>query len=276
MQITKLLTDIARFFTFKTSVKPASQDEYQAFIKNLHAVVNCLVDGLWQPNTEYAVNHILRTPNMPRGYIAKVVQAGVSDANEPDWGDGKANVTDGTVQWKLIKEVPTVNGTEADTEGNFTISPLIAYPVGSIYMSTVSTSPETLFGGKWEKMPAGRVLLAQGTSEWGTTYAAGSTGGEATHQLTVGELPSHNHSASSANAGGHAHDISSTYCVLTTASGGAIGHGSGNTRNTKTGSDVINSNGSHSHTVTVGNTGSGQAHNNMVPYITVYCWKRVS
>ena len=276
MQITKLLTDIARFFTFKTSVKPASQDEYQAFIKNLHAVVNCLVDGLWQPNTEYALNHILRTPNMPRGYIAKVVQAGVSDANEPDWGDGKANVTDGTVQWKLIKEVPTVNGTEADTEGNFTISPLIAYPVGSIYMSTVSTSPETLFGGKWEKMPAGRVLLPEGTSEWGTTYAAGSTGGEATHKLTVGELPSHNHSASSANAGGHAHDISSTYCVLTTASGGVIGHGSGNTRNTKTGSGVINSNGSHSHTVTVGNTGSGQAHNNMVPYITVYCWKRVS
>lgn len=48
------------------------------------------------------------------------------------------------------------------------------YPVGSIYMSTVSTNPATLFGfGTWEAMPAGRVLLAQGKSSWGTTYNAG-------------------------------------------------------------------------------------------------------
>ena len=41
------------------------------------------------------------------------------------------------------------------------------YPVGSIYMSTVSTNPATLFGfGTWEAMPAGRVLLAQGKSSW--------------------------------------------------------------------------------------------------------------
>ena len=42
------------------------------------------------------------------------------------------------------------------------------YPVGSIYISTVSTNPATLFGfGTWEAMPAGRVLLAQGKSSWG-------------------------------------------------------------------------------------------------------------
>ena len=47
------------------------------------------------------------------------------------------------------------------------------YPVGSIYMSTVSTNPATLFGfGTWEAMPAGRVLLAQGKASWGTTYNA--------------------------------------------------------------------------------------------------------
>lgn len=268
MQITKLLTDIARFFTFKTSVKPASQDEYQAFIKNLHAVVNCLVDGLWQPNTEYAINHILRTPNMPRGYIAKVVQGGVSDANEPDWGDGKNNVTDGTVLWKLVKEVPTVNGSEADTDGNFTISPLIAYPVGSIYMSTVSTSPATLFGGKWEKMPAGRVLMAEGTSEWGTTYAAGSTGGEAEHQLTVGELPSHNHTASSNNTGGHNHKYYSY------KNGGDVG-GFGGYGDRSTGYDTSTA-GTHSHTITIENTGSNRYHNNMQPYLSVYIWKRIA
>lgn len=61
------------------------------------------------------------------------------------------------------------------------------YPVGSIYMSTVSTNPATLFGfGTWEAMPAGRVLLVQGKSSWGTTYNAGSTGGEATHCRNFG------------------------------------------------------------------------------------------
>ena len=81
------------------------------------------------------------------------------------------------------------NATNAATAAGLTdavISALMLkmYPVGSIYASTASTNPGTLFGGTWEALPAGRVLLAQGTSTWGTTYAAGSTGGEAPHTLS--------------------------------------------------------------------------------------------
>lgn len=142
------------------------------------------------------------------------------------------------------------------------------YPVGSIYMSTVSTNPATLFGfGTWEAMPAGRVLLAQGKSSWGTTYNAGSIGGEATHQLTVGELPQHTHTASTNTTGSHAHTYRTFY--------GTTGYGpDGSSDREKT----INtgSSGNHTHTVTINNTGSNQAHNNLQPYIAVYIWKRTA
>lgn len=145
------------------------------------------------------------------------------------------------------------------------------YPVGSIYMSTVSTNPATLLGfGTWEAMPAGRVLLAQGKSSWGTTYNAGSTGGEATHQLTVGELPSHTHSASTNVTGEHTHNYT-TYQYLNW-------HGSkeasSDWMNTSTG--LTSKAGNHSHTVTINNTGSSNAHNNLQPYISVYIWKRTA
>ena len=154
------------------------------------------------------------------------------------------------------------------------------YPVGSIYMSTVSTNPATLFGfGTWEAMPAGRVLLAQGKSSWGTTYNAGSTGGEATHKLTVGELPSHGHSASTntANLTGNANSIGINYDEVSVS--GIISknrgndYGGTNNDHNKTGFLI---NASHSHTVTINNTGSNQAHNNLQPYIAVYIWKRTA
>ena len=143
------------------------------------------------------------------------------------------------------------------------------YPVGSIYMSTVSTNPATLFGfGTWEAMPAGHVLLAQGKSSWGTTYNAGSTGGEATHQLTVGELAAHSHTASSNTTGEHNHGINAR---AHNGADTAISYfESANSDRTY----YTNNAGGHSHTITVNNTGSNTAHNNMQPYIVCYIWKR--
>lgn len=146
------------------------------------------------------------------------------------------------------------------------------YPVGSIYISTVSTNPATLFGfGTWEAMPAGHVFLAQGKSSWGTTYNAGSTGGEATHQLTMEELPSHGHTASTDTTGEHTHPI-----PLYTVSGGGPAGGPKYDPNSVIYNGTSGSSGSHSHIVTVDNTGGGQAHNNMQPYIAVYIWKRTA
>lgn len=64
---------------------------------------------------------------------------------------------------------------------------LASYPVGSVYTSSKPTSPAELFGGTWEPI--------QDTFLWcaGPKHAAGTTGGEETHTLTVDEVPSHAH-----------------------------------------------------------------------------------
>lgn len=59
----------------------------------------------------------------------------------------------------------------------------IVYPVGSIYHSMDATSPASSIGGTWTRL---------NTFLYGSTTAK-NTGGEATHTLTINEMPKHNH-----------------------------------------------------------------------------------
>ena len=160
-------------------------------------------------------------------------------------------INDGSVVWTVQNIRPTA---------------LDSYPVGSIYMSVNSTSPADLFGGTWEAMPAGRVLLAQGTSEWGVEYQAGSTGGEHEHQLSVGELPAHSHTATISTDGEHTHTAGSL--------GPIDGHSGNNYAKYHFADGKTGSAGSHAHTLRISDTGNSQSHNIMQPYIAVYCWRR--
>ena len=131
------------------------------------------------------------------------------------------------------------------------------YPVGSIYMSVNSTNPKNLFGGTWEQIQ-GKFLFGMNSS-----YPAGSTGGEITHKLTPNEMPVHNHdglyysyiateNSVTLNSGTVSYHVpwgSSDYA-------GDYGPGTGKAE------------------LVTGNTGSGAAHNNMPPYLSVYIWKR--
>lgn len=163
------------------------------------------------------------------------------------------------------------------------ISPLDVMPVGYIYMSVVSTSPATLFGGgTWTRIGQGRVLVGQdGTqTEFDT---AEETGGAKTHTLTSAELPAHTHnvdhdhaSFQSGNSGTHTHTI-----TRKAGSGTSTGVVRGNATAEADGTD--NAAGSHNHTIDVpayvgasGSVGSGTAHNNLQPYLVVFMWKRVS
>ena len=116
------------------------------------------------------------------------------------------------------------------------------YPVGSIYMSVNSTNPGTLFGGTWQRIE-GRFLLGASA-----TYGAGTTGGEASHKLSIDEIPAHNHTTPMNSV--DAFNKNST--VVGTTGYGIYQWNQG------------------------GSTGGGASHNNMPPYLSVYIWKRTA
>jgi len=76
------------------------------------------------------------------------------------------------------------------------------YPVGSIYMSVNSTSPQTLFGGTWEQLTS-TFLYASSTPT--NNNAKTATAGASTVSLTASQMPRHTHTQNSHNHTQNAH-----------------------------------------------------------------------
>ena len=131
-----------------------------------------------------------------------------------------------------------------------------AHPVGSFYWSVNGTNPgdATVLGiGVWTQIKDTFILAA------GDTYTAGTSGGEARHQLTVTEIPSHSHSL----------QANGSFTIGNGQGSGASGIPS----NTSGWGTIANADW---YTLSNGYTGGSQSHNNMPPYITAYCWRRTN
>ena len=128
----------------------------------------------------------------------------------------------------------------------------VIYPVGSVYISYVSTDPNTLFGiGTWSACGVGRVFV--GIDDTQTEFdTVGETGGEKTHLLTSAEsgVPAHIHPITS---GGNLL-ADGSYGVATRDYGGVYTYNS----NQNVAADA------------------SQAHNNLQPYEVVYKWRRTA
>lgn len=151
----------------------------------------------------------------------------------------KAGRTENGVDWKV--SINTLTG--ALSSSNIAPNvPLMAYPVGAVYISYTSTSPASLFGGSWTPITGRFPYFNAGTG----------TGGSNTHTLSAAEMPAHTHGLSTSvylndnsvtNSGAH-----STWW---------------NTKRNGT-------------KVTASSSGGGGAHNNMPAYQTLYAWRRTA
>lgn len=133
------------------------------------------------------------------------------------------------------------------------------YPVGAYFWSSENKDPATFIGGTWEQVKDRFVLAA------GDTYAAGSTGGEAQHTLTVDEMPSHTHFSNDGWSGSASSNARTGIGDVLTYAKNAGGY---TTPYRDIGHSNIDS--------TLSSTGKNQPHNNMPPYITAYCWHRTA
>lgn len=136
------------------------------------------------------------------------------------------------------------------------------YPVGSIYISANSTSPAELFGGTWEQIKDQFLLAA------GDTYAAGDSGGSASHSHTL--------SANGAACIGNYADVTAFYTGYKYfwkdySTGTNMWAWTHNGDGQLTSSMTHYNDGSF-----VGLTGSTDSDNSMPPYLVLYMWQRVA
>lgn len=181
----------------------------------------------------------IQGPQGPKGEPGKDGSGSVSTVNGVASVGGNVTLTAADVGALPDTYTPPVTSVDGKT-GDVTVDMLAAYPVGSIYMSVVETSPASLFGGTWEILNDVFLLAA------GSYANAGTFGGEAVHTLTVDEMPAHRHTVPSMPG----YDAGTEWV-------GQSGKAASLTRNT----DI---------------NGGGAAHNNMPPYLAVYMWKRVA
>lgn len=165
-------------------------------------------------------------------------------------------VQNGIVSVDLETDIANASGYSGSTGGGGLgggISLEDVYPVGAIYMSAAATNPGTLFGfGTWEQIKDVFLLAA------GDTYAAGATGGEATHSLSQAEMPAHYHTIFAGNPSGPYYTAAIGFPAIMESNGTPV---------TKSwGAEMCRT----------ADKGDGEAHNNMPPYLAVYVWKRTA
>ena len=155
----------------------------------------------------------------------------------------------------------------------------LIYPVDSIFISTSSADPATIYGGSWTAFGAGRTLVGVGTgtdsnSESKVFSASEATAGEYNHTLTQGEM-SHNHQWNKKESdGSNTHDNFIKMDRVSNNLEDSTFDDAGNKLNYSDEYEMRQNTYTSANRGLTGGTVTG--HNNIQPYITVYMWKRTA
>ena len=199
--------------------------------------------------------------------------------NKTNISNNATNIT------SILNGLSTVN--TSDTSSIYYKLMKLIYPVGSLYWSSKSTNPASLFGGTWVQIKDRFVLAC------GDTYTSvDATGGASTVTLSVSNMPSHSHSFTPS---GNVSSSGSLYSGLLNGWGTdclALGRSEGNitvvggynetsskgyvSKNTA-GKNFVSISSSFTGTAgTTGSEGSGTSFSILPPYVVKYCWERTA
>lgn len=259
-------------YGLNADTKPASPPAASLFIETDTAKVFRVVGGVWTEsiNTTYS-SWPTMTGNANKKLQVNAGETGVEWVTVAGGGDmlSTNNLSD------LGSAATARTNLGVTTQAN---TLLAAYPVGSIYISTVSTNPNTYFGGTWAAFATGRTIVGidAAQTEFDTVE---ETGGSKTHTLTTAEMPAHTHTQDSHNHTQNAHTHVITSQTATTGSATSYEHGVLDTSSAEAEATEVTGSTTATNiaaTAVNQNTGGGGAHNNLQPYIVVYMFKRTA
>ena len=204
---------------------------------NLNLAAQALADRTQYLKEKTDGNHSITDTVEPTGYV------GVIDTLL-GWLACMIRLITGNPEWFTL---PATNLQAASDHINNTSDPhqtlKQVFFVGCVITNTqTAANPNTYLGfGTWVPYAQGQVVVGVGTG-----YSLGQTGGEATHTLTVPEIPAHSHNV--------------LYDPTWQTGGGSGGIG-------RPGSATWEA---------TSQTGGGQPHNNMQPFTVAYVWTRTA
>lgn len=164
----------------------------------------------------------------------------------------------------IVKSLSSIDGGVANAQDIINV----IYPIGSIYISTSSVNPSTLFGGVWRQsqdrflVGAGNSYLVSSTGGAAVSTTTNATGTTGSTVLTIDQIPNHQHNIQGYNTSGSA--ASWTERAVSYQSNN-VGFGTGIR------SSFVGGGNGHTHSL--------NSHNHSVstlpPYLAVNIWERV-
>lgn len=129
MDIQKLVTDVEKYLKW-SGQDGTTQQEYQEFVRNIFNVAMNLILSvqMWQPQSQYEYDTVIKSSSMHKNTKAKVIVAGTTGISEPEWSDVGEQVTDGTVTYIIVPDTIDFSSYQEVQDGKITnkiVSPAV-------------------------------------------------------------------------------------------------------------------------------------------------------